>query len=154
MRIKAARHLILNILTWKFLKSSLQLCSCYTRRNTYIQDSHFNNCSTCIRRHIECNILSRNANIAENTQAYYSANSSCGLGVACWRLEPKFLGSNPTEAVGFFRAQKYPQHAILRKRSKAVGPHVVDLRNVKDHLNAAWKSGIFRLNLPAISRPI
>ena len=29
-----------------------------------------------------------------------------GLGVACWPLVPKFAGSNPTEAVGFFRAKK------------------------------------------------
>ena len=26
-----------------------------------------------------------------------------GLEVACWPLVPKFAGSNPTEAVGFFR---------------------------------------------------
>ena len=29
-----------------------------------------------------------------------------GLEVACWPLVPKFAGSNPTEAVGFFRAKK------------------------------------------------
>ena len=29
-----------------------------------------------------------------------------GLGVACWPLVPKFAGSNPAEAVGFFRAKK------------------------------------------------
>ena len=29
-----------------------------------------------------------------------------GLEVACWRLVPKFAGSKPTEAVGFFRAKK------------------------------------------------
>jgi len=34
---------------------------------------------------------------------------------------PKFAGSNPAEAVGFF-GQKYPQHAFLRRGSKAVGP--------------------------------
>jgi hypothetical protein len=28
-----------------------------------------------------------------------------GLGVACWPLVPKFMGSNPAEAVGFFRAR-------------------------------------------------
>ena len=34
---------------------------------------------------------------------------SCGFGgleVACWPLVPKFAGSNPAEAVGFFRAKK------------------------------------------------
>ena len=29
-----------------------------------------------------------------------------GLEVACWPLVPKFAGSNPGEAVGFFRAKK------------------------------------------------
>ena len=44
-----------------------------------------------------------------------------GLEVACWPLVPKFAGSNPAEAVGFFRA-KNPQHAFLRKGSKALCP--------------------------------
>ena len=44
-----------------------------------------------------------------------------GLGVACWPLVPKFAGSNPAEAVGFFRA-KSSQNAFLRRGSKAVGP--------------------------------
>ena len=30
----------------------------------------------------------------------------CGLEVACWPLVPKFAGSNPAKAVGFFRAKK------------------------------------------------
>ena len=42
-------------------------------------------------------------------------------GVACWPLVPKFAGSNPAEAVGFL-GQKNPQHAFLRRVSKAVGP--------------------------------
>ena len=29
-----------------------------------------------------------------------------GLEVACWPLVPKFAGSNPAKAVGFFRAKK------------------------------------------------
>ena len=45
-----------------------------------------------------------------------------GLGVACWPLEPKFAGSNPAEAVGFLRGEKNPQHAFLRRGSRAVGP--------------------------------
>ena len=44
-----------------------------------------------------------------------------GLGVACWPLVPKFAGSNPVEAVGFL-GPKNPQHAFLRRGSKAVGP--------------------------------
>jgi hypothetical protein len=31
-----------------------------------------------------------------------------GLEDACWHLVPKFAGSNPAEAVGFFRAKKSP----------------------------------------------
>jgi len=34
---------------------------------------------------------------------------------------PKFAGSNPAEAVGFL-GRKNPQHAFLRRGSKAVGP--------------------------------
>jgi hypothetical protein len=34
-------------------------------------------------------------------------------------LVPKFAGSNPAEAVGFF-GRKNPQHAFLRRGSKAV----------------------------------
>ena len=30
-----------------------------------------------------------------------------GLGVACWPLVPKFVGSNPAEAVGFLRTKKF-----------------------------------------------
>jgi len=45
-----------------------------------------------------------------------------GLEVACWPLVPKFVGSNPAEAVGFLRAKKNPQHAFLRRASKAVCP--------------------------------
>ena len=44
-----------------------------------------------------------------------------GLRVACWPLVPKFAGSNPAEAVGFL-GRKNPQHAFLRRGSKAVGP--------------------------------
>ena len=29
-----------------------------------------------------------------------------GLGLACWPLVPKFAGSNPAEAFGFFSAKK------------------------------------------------
>ena len=44
-----------------------------------------------------------------------------GPGVACWPLVPEFAGSNPAEAVGFLGRQN-PQHAFLRRGSKAVGP--------------------------------
>jgi hypothetical protein len=46
-------------------------------------------------------------------------------------LVPKFAGSNPAEAVGFFRAKK--SSARLPSEGKQNrGSHVVDLRHVKD----------------------
>jgi hypothetical protein len=44
-----------------------------------------------------------------------------GLEVACWPLASTFTGSQPAEAVGFLE-RKNPQHAFLRRGSKAVGP--------------------------------
>jgi hypothetical protein len=44
-----------------------------------------------------------------------------GLEVACWPLVPKFVGSHLAEAIGFL-GRKNPQHAFLRRGSKAVGP--------------------------------
>ena len=37
---------------------------------------------------------------------YVTIKASGGLEVACWPLVPKFAGSNPAEAVGFFRVKK------------------------------------------------
>jgi hypothetical protein len=48
-----------------------------------------------------------------------------GLEEACWHLEPKFAGSNPAEAVGYFRAKNFSA------RLPSEGSHVVDLRHVK-----------------------
>ena len=45
----------------------------------------------------------------------------CGLGVSCWLLVPKFAGSNPAETIGFL-GRKNPQHAFLKRESKAIGP--------------------------------
>ena len=39
-------------------------------------------------------------------QAKHNHSGFGGLQVACWPLVLKFAGSNPTEAVGFFRAKK------------------------------------------------
>ena len=36
----------------------------------------------------------------------HNARGFGGLEVACWHLVPKFAGSNPAEAFGFFRAKK------------------------------------------------
>jgi len=44
-----------------------------------------------------------------------------GLEVACLPSVLKFAGSNPAEAVGFL-GRKNPQHAFLRRGSKAVVP--------------------------------
>jgi len=57
-----------------------------------------------------------------NIFPHYLINTGFGgLEVACWPLVPKFEGSNPAKAVGFLRA-KNPQHAFLRRGSKAVRP--------------------------------
>jgi hypothetical protein len=53
-----------------------------------------------------------------------------GLEVACWPLLPKFAGSNPAEAVGFF-GRNGPQHAFFRRGIKpSVACHA--LRHVKE----------------------
>ena len=52
---------------------------------------------------------------------YIYRGSFGGLGVACWPLVSKFAGSNPAEAVRFL-GRKNPQHAFLRRGSKAIGP--------------------------------
>jgi hypothetical protein len=51
----------------------------------------------------------------------WSQSGFGGLEVACWPLVPEFAGSNPAEAVGFL-GRKNPQHAFLRRGSKAVCP--------------------------------
>ena len=45
----------------------------------------------------------------DNFTLMFKLNTGCGfdgLEVACWPLVPKFAGSNPAEAVGFFRTKK------------------------------------------------
>jgi hypothetical protein len=42
-----------------------------------------------------------------------------GLEDACWPLEPKFAGSNPAEAVGFFRPKKIPFRSIEEVSNEA-----------------------------------
>ena len=46
----------------------------------------------------------RNLNLL--TCVLYICSSLGGLEVACWPFVSKFAGSNPAEAVGFFRAKK------------------------------------------------
>ena len=82
----------------------------------------------------------------------YLPSSFGGLEVACWPLVPTLAGSNPTEAVGFFRAKK-----ILSTPSfgREVKPFVPCRRFTacERSLNVTWKSGIFRQNSSGISRP-
>ena len=44
--------------------------------------------------------------VVRNVQNMSGVRGFGGLEVACWPLVPKFAGSNPAEAVGFFRAKK------------------------------------------------
>jgi hypothetical protein len=46
----------------------------------------------------------------DNMKVKQSHSGFGGLEDACWPLVPKFAGSNPAEAVGFFRAKKFPAH--------------------------------------------
>ena len=75
-----------------------------------------------------------------------------GLEVACWPLVPKFAGSDPAEAVGFFSAKK-----ILSTPSfgREVKPFVPCRRFTawKISLNVTWKSGIFRPFLAQVVPP-
>ena len=75
-----------------------------------------------------------------------------GLEVACWHLVPKFAGSNPTEAVGFFRAKKILSTFSFGGEVKPSVPYH-RFTACKRSLNVTWKSGIFRQNSSAISRP-
>jgi len=45
-----------------------------------------------------------------------------GADIVCWPLIPKFVGTNPAQAIGFLKGDKNPQHAFLRKGSKIIGP--------------------------------
>ena len=56
-----------------------------------------------------------------NSESHCALSGFSGLEVVCWLLAPKFAGSHPAEAVGFL-GRKYPQHAFLRRGSKAFGP--------------------------------
>jgi hypothetical protein len=67
-------------------------------------------------------VIINKTSFTRNVVVRYRYTGFGGLQVAFWPLEPNFAGSNPAEAVGFFRAKKSPQYAFLRKGSKAVGP--------------------------------
>ena len=61
------------------------------------------------------------ASVKHNIQISILESCFGGLEVACWPLVLKFAGSLPAEAIGFL-GRKNPQHAFLRRGSKAVGP--------------------------------
>ena len=76
-----------------------------------------------------------------------------GLEVACWLLVPKFASSNPTEAVGFFRAKKILSTPSFGGEVKPSVPYS-RFTACKRFLNVTWKSGTFRQNSSAICRPM
>jgi hypothetical protein len=73
------------------------------------------------------------------------------LWLACWPLVPKFAGSNPAEAVGFF-GWKNPQHAFLRRGNKASVP-CRTFAACKRSRHLPWKSHAVGKIGSAISRP-
>jgi hypothetical protein len=60
-------------------------------------------CKLHVRIWPSCEISSAFGVIAVTNQSGFG-----GLEDACWPLVPKFAGTNPAEAVGFFRAKKSP----------------------------------------------
>jgi hypothetical protein len=69
-----------------------------------------------------------------------------GAEVACWPLIPKFAGSNPAEAVGFWKGNKNPHHAFLRKGSKIIGPmsQICGMLNNHGYISQASSGRHFR----------
>jgi hypothetical protein len=62
-----------------------------------------------------------------------------GLGVACWPLVPKFAGSNPAEAVGFFKDEEILSTSSFGGEVKPFVPcHIYAA--CKRSLKKAWKS--------------
>ena len=51
-------------------------------------------------------VLTEDTNRGEGNAVPMRHSGFGGLEVACWPLVPKFAGSNPAEAVGFFRTKK------------------------------------------------
>ena len=90
---------------------------------------------------------------SKNNNAQVEENSGFGsLEVACWPLVPKFAGSNPTEAVGFFRVRKILNTPPFGREIKSFVP-CRRFMACKRSLNVTCKSGIFRENSSTISRP-
>ena len=73
-----------------------------------------------------------------------------GLEVACWPLVPRFVGSNPVEAIGFFRAKKSSARLPSEREVKPFAPC-----RIFAACKRTWKcmrgSRSFWSKLPAIS---
>jgi hypothetical protein len=64
----------------------------------------------------------------------YLVSGFGGLGVACWPLVPKFVGSDLVKAVGYLQVKKILSMPSFGWEVKPLA-HVVDLQHVKDPLN-------------------
>ena len=62
-----------------------------------------------------------------------------GVEVACWPLVPKFAGSHPSEAVGFFRAKKILSTPSFGGEVKPSVP-CRSCTACRRSLNVTWKS--------------
>ena len=138
MVISAHKFHILNVNVYKNLILTVKF-HFSTNRSTIMQTKH--------KAPIELTKCAKT--VRYNTR---SLSGFGGLEVACWPLVPKSAGSNPAEAVGFFRAKKYLSTPSFGREVK---PFVLCRRFTacKRSLNVTWKSGIFRQNSSAIYRP-
>jgi hypothetical protein len=69
------------------------------------------NINYALQRHFSTQMIHRQATFKTIFKVYkvtVHISSYGGLEDACWPLGLKFAGSNPAEAVGFFRAKKSP----------------------------------------------
>jgi hypothetical protein len=73
----------------------------------------------------------------ETTKMSHSGFGS--LGVACWPLVPKFVGSNPVEAIRFFRGKKILSRPSFRREVKLSVP-CCRFVACKRSLQMAWNS--------------
>jgi len=117
--------LLLNVtgegqLTWEVKKAHVSGRTAHINPLTPNDRYSGRNAPLTSKRCILC-IYSRNTGTECFKHGIYCPCGFGGLGVACWPLVPKFAGSNPAEALGFLE-RKIPQHAFLRRGSKAVGP--------------------------------
>jgi len=66
------------------------------------------------------------------------------LGLACWPLVPKFVGSNPAEAVGFLRAKKILSTPTVPTYAAGISHVVADVeapgREKWEHLKKRGKA--------------